>query len=89
MINGKADEVTEECFQSFLSRYQNKLKTSIRSGDFIFGCVNLLYKKCRKINFERGGSYIDSPDWIRSKKVTVNPINKKGNKCFQYAYHLG
>ena len=43
MINGKADEVTEKCFQSFLSRYQNKLKTSIRSGDFIFGCVNLLY----------------------------------------------
>ena len=43
IINGKADEVTEECFQSFLSRYQNKLKTSIGSGDFIFGCVNLLY----------------------------------------------
>ena len=43
IINGKADEVTEECFQSFLSRYQIKLKTLMRSGDFIFGCVNLLY----------------------------------------------
>ena len=29
------------------------------------------------------GSYIDSLDWI--KKVTINPINKKDNKCFQYA----
>ena len=43
MINGKADEVTEECFQSFLSRYQIKLKKLMRSGDFIFGCVNLLH----------------------------------------------
>ena len=32
---------------------------------------------------DRGGSYIDS-DWIKNKKATINPINKKGNKCFQY-----
>ena len=30
----------------------------------------------------RGGSYIDSPDW---KKASINPINKKDNKCFQCA----
>ena len=29
--------------------------------------------------------YIDSPDWIKNKKVTINPVNKKDNKCFQYA----
>ena len=29
-------------------------------------------------------SYIDSYDWIKSKKATINPINKK-DKCFQYA----
>ena len=33
---------------------------------------------------DRGGSYIDSPDWIKNKKATINPINKKYNKCFQY-----
>ena len=27
---------------------------------------------------------IDSPDWIKNKKATINPINKKDNKCFQY-----
>ena len=31
------------------------------------------------------GSYTNSPDWIKNKKVTKNPINKKDNKCFQYA----
>ena len=24
-----------------------------------------------------------SPDWIPSKKATINPKNKKDNKCFQ------
>ena len=24
-------------------------------------------------------------DQIKNKKATINPINKKGNKCFQYA----
>ena len=40
--------------------------------------------KCHKINLNRGGSYINSPDWIK-KKAIINPINKKDNKCFQYA----
>ena len=24
-------------------------------------------------------------DWIKNKKATINPINKKDKKCFQYA----
>ena len=38
-----------------------------------------------KTNVNRGGSYIDSPDWIKNKKTTINAINKKDNKSFQYA----
>ena len=56
----------------------------MKGSDFVFDYVHLLYYKCHKINLNRGGSYIDSPDWIRSKKATINPINKKDNKCFQY-----
>ena len=41
--------------------------------------------KCLKINSNRGGSYIDSHDWIITEKITINPINKKDNRCFQYA----
>ena len=40
----------------------------MRSSGFIFDCVRLLYDKCHKINFKEGGSNIDSPDWIKSKK---------------------
>ena len=52
--------------------------------DFIFDSVQLLYYKCQKINFKRGGSYIDSPDWIKKKKATIN-LKNKDDKCFQYA----
>ena len=45
-----------------LSRHQISLEAQMRGNYFIFICVNLLYCKCHEINFERGGSYIDSLD---------------------------
>ena len=27
-------------------------------------------------------------NWIKNKKATINPINSKGNKCFQYAVRV-
>ena len=54
----------------------------MKGSKFAFDYVHLMYCKCCKINPNRRGSYIDSPDSI--KKATINHINKKGNKCFQY-----
>ena len=34
---------------------------------------------CHKVNFRRGGSYIDSSDWIKKKKTTINPKIKMIN----------
>ena len=50
---------------------------------FIFDCAHLLYYKCHKINFIYAGSYIDSPDWIKNKKASINPANNN-DKWFQY-----
>ena len=76
MINGEADEVIKELFDSLKNRYQNKLE-SIKGSEFVFGFVHLLYYKCHKMNLNRGESYVDSPDCIKNKKATINPINKK------------
>ena len=54
----------------------------MRGSDFIFSCVHWLVYKFHKINANRVGSYIDSPDWIKNKKATINPVNTKDNKCF-------
>ena len=82
MFNDEADEVIKEFFNSLKNRYQNNLK-SIEDKEFVFDYVYFLYYKCHKINPNCGGSYIDSPYWL--KKAAINPINRKDNKCFQYA----
>ena len=56
----------------------------MKGSESVFDYVHLLYYKCHEINPNRGGSYIDSPDWIKNKKAAINPINKKDNECFQY-----
>ena len=40
----------------------------MRGSEFVFNYLQLLYYKCHKININRGGSYIDSPDWIKNKQ---------------------
>ena len=79
-----ANEVVDELFESLRSRYQGNLETSKRGSDFIFDSVQLMYFKCHQVNFRRVGSYINFPDWIKKKKVTINP-NNEDDKYFQYA----
>ena len=74
MINDKTDEVIENLFEPILNRYQVGLETSMRGSGFIFDCLHSLYYKCHTINFKYNGLYIDSPDWIKNKKATINPI---------------
>ena len=40
----------------------------MKGSDFVVTYVHLLYYGCHKMNPNRGGSYIDSPDWIKNKK---------------------
>ena len=40
----------------------------MKSSDFVFDYIRLLYNKCHKTNLNVGGSHIDSPDWIKAKK---------------------
>ena len=40
-----------------------------------------MYYKCHKVNFILGGSYIDSPYWIKKKKAIIN-VKNTGDKCF-------
>ena len=40
------------------------------------------------MNLKRGGSYIDSPIWIKIKKATTNHFSRDDDKCFPYATTL-
>ena len=56
----------------------------MRGSEFTFDGVDLLYYKLHKISLNRGRPYIDSPEWLKNKKSTINPKNNDDN-CFQYA----
>ena len=85
IMNGtETNDIIKELFESFLRRYQEGLETKMKGSEFIFESVDLLYYSLHKISLNRGGSYIDSPSWIKNKKATINPQNKN-NECFRYA----
>ena len=71
MINDKGDKVIKNLLDWLKNRYPNNLKF-IKGSEFVFDFVQLLYYKCHKVIPNRGGSCIDSPDWI-----------KKNNKSHQ------
>ena len=80
----ETDEIIEELFKSLLQRCQEGLEQSMEGSEFIFDSVDVLYYDLNKISLNIGGSYIDSPEWLKNKKATINPKNND-SKCFQYA----
>ena len=56
----------------------------MRGSSFIFERVDLLYYHLHKISLNRAGSYIDSPEWLKNKGVTINPKNKNDDECSKY-----
>ena len=87
IIGDDNDDIIEELFKSFLQRYEENLQEKMRGLDFEFDGVNFLYYDFNKISLNRGGSYIDSPKWLKDKKSTINPNNNE-YKCFQYTVTL-
>ena len=47
----------------------------MKGSEFVFDSVGLLYYKLHKISLNRGGSYIDSPEWLKKEKIN-NPFKK-------------
>ena len=87
MIGSDTNDAIEEIFKSLLQRYQENLKEKMRVIEFAFDAVNVLHYDLNKISLNRGGSCIptNTVSWLSGKKATINPQNKKDDKCFQYA----
>ena len=83
MEGSDTDEVIKSLFESFLKIYDLNLQEKMKG----FDGVNSLYYHFNKTSINRGGSYIDSPQWLKSKKSTINPKDND-NKCFQYVVIL-
>ena len=82
IINDEADEFIKNLFDSLKNRYQNNLEL-MKGSEFVFHYVQLSYYKSYKINLNRDGSYIESPDWIKNKNAIISPINKRITNVFK------
>ena len=77
MIGSETDEIIGDLFAPFLQKYQEGLEESMRGSEFVYDSVDVLYYNLNKVSLSRGGSYIDSPKWLKNKKATLNPQKKK------------
>ena len=84
MMGNETDEIIEKLFESLLQNYQKNLEEPMRGSEFVPNSIDLLYYHLHKVGLKRSGSYIDSPEWLKNKKATINPENNDDN-CFQYA----
>ena len=74
MAGSETDEIIEELFKFLLQRYQEGLEEPMTGSDVIPDSVNLLHYYLHKTSLKRTrSSYIDSPEWLKNKKATINP----------------
>ena len=83
-MRSETNEITEELFKSLFQKDQEGLVESMKESEFFFYSVGLLEYKLTKISLNRGGSSIDSPEWLKNKKATIN-LKDNDDNCFQYA----
>ena len=68
------DDIIDELFTTILERFQEARETSNdRGSEFIHESVELLYYYFHKIDMKNDESYIESPEWLKNKKATINP----------------
>ena len=87
MIGSETAEVAENLIMTLLQKYQDNLQNKMKGSDFMFDGVNHLFYDLNRITISKGGSYIESPKWLKDKKCTINQKNNDNN-CFQYAATL-
>ena len=87
VIGSETEEVAEKLIMQLLQEHQDNLQNKMKGSDFIFNGVNYLYYDLNKITVSKGGSYIESPKWLKDKKCTINQKNTD-NKSFPYATTL-
>ena len=85
VMGSDTDEIAKDLYDSLIQKYEELIGHSTKNSGLVLHGVELMEYDINKIIINRVGSYIESPEWLKSKKCTINPQNKNDNNCFQYA----
>ena len=83
----ETEEIIESLYRSLLQNYNDNLQEKMRGSNFVFNGINYFFYNFNRVSISKGGSYIESPKWLKDKISTINQKNND-NKCFQYATTL-
>ena len=86
-INQKQMNLLKKKFQSLIARYQIGFKTLMKGSDvmisylivFIYCIINII----KQILTVEDYTWIFYPDWIKTKKTTINSTYNRDKKFFQ------
>ncbi len=78
------EELLDEMRVSLMRQYEKILNT-MEASDYVFVRVVEMTYHCHRVDLNRGGSYIELPDWVKNKKCCINPKNNDDNECFKWA----
>ena len=73
MSGDDTNEIIKLLFESILQRFEENLQNKMRGLEFEFDGINLFYYSFNKTSIYRGGTYINSPKWLKDKKSTIYP----------------
>ena len=87
MNGSETEEIIESLYRSLLQNYNDNLQEKMRGSNFVFNGINYFFYDFNRVSISKGGSYIESPKWLKDKISTINQKNND-NKCFQCATTL-
>ena len=85
MPSSNTNEISRQLLTSLYKKFQDDLELSGESSSFVYESVEECNIHFHKIDLRRGASFIDTPEWLKHKKVTINPENVNYVYCFVYA----
>ena len=78
-------ESVENLIKSLGEHYEEQILVSREGSNFRYSNIDSLNIHIHEIQLKRGSSYIETPNWIKPKKATINPKNTNDDYCFAHS----
>ena len=85
MPSSNANKILEQLLSSLYEKFNDDLQLSRESSSFVYESVEECNIHFHKKDLRRVTSFIDTPEWLKHKKATINTQNVNNVYCFMYA----
>ena len=83
--SSNTNEIIEQLLTSLHEKFDDELVLSRESSSFVYESVQERNIHFHKIDPCRGALFIDTLEWLKNKKATINQQNTNNAYCFMYS----